>query len=117
MATRFEVVLEHDDTFFFQLRTADGNVALRSLASNSKIMTQNEILHLRRALQDASLLVPHVSADGSHFLIIKDRNGSVLARSSPTNSRQALDDLMQTVQEAASSPVIDLTKKHRPHAS
>lgn len=117
MATRFEVVLEHDDTFFFQLRTADGNVALRSLASNSKIMTQNEILHLRKAMQDESLLVPHVGADDSHFLVIKDQDGSVLARSSKTRSAAELKELTQTIRDASHSPIIDLTKKHRVQAN
>jgi len=117
MVTRFEIVLEHDDTFFFQLRTADGEVVLRSLGSNSKIMTQNEILHLRKAILDDSHLVAHVSEDGAHFLIIKDDDGSVLARSSRTKSKVELDALTKTILDAASSPMIDLTKKHRSHAN
>ena len=80
MSTRFEVVLEHDNTYFFQLRMDDGSVILRSLGSDSKIMTQNEVLHLRNSLRDDSRLVPHDGDDGSFFLVVKDRDGTVLAR-------------------------------------
>lgn len=116
MVTRFELVLEHEDTFIFQLRTKDGDVVLRGLGSNSKIMTQNELLHLRRAVKDDSHLVPHVDNDGSHFLIIKDSDGSVLARSSMVKSKPELDSLTEFILGAIDSSMIDLTK-HRSHAS
>ena len=116
MATRFELVLEHEDTFIFQLRTNDGDIVLRGLGSNSKIMTQNELLHLRKAVKDNSQLVPHVGSDDSHFLIIKDGDGSVLARSSKMKSKPELDRLTEFIMEAADSPIIDLTKR-RLHAS
>lgn len=115
MATRFELVLEHEDTFLFQLRTKDGDVVLRGLGSNSKIMTQNELLHLRRAVKDETHLVPHVGDDSSHFLIIKDQDGSVLARSSKTKSKPELDALTAFIVESIGSPMIDLTK-HRTQA-
>lgn len=116
MATRFELVLEHEDTFFFQLRTKEGDVVLRGLGSNSKIMTQNELLHLRKAVKDNSQLVPHVSSDDAHFLIIKDVDNSVLARSSKMRSKSELNALTTLIVEAADSPMIDLTKR-RSHAS
>ncbi|MFT4515060.1 MAG: hypothetical protein ACI89X_002003 [Planctomycetota bacterium] len=116
MATRFELVLEHDDTFIFQLRSKDGDIVLRGLGNDSKIMTQNELLHLRKAVKDDSHLVPHVGDDGSHFLIIKDGDGSVLARSTNTKSKPELDAQTEFIVEAIGSPMIDLTK-HRSHAS
>ena len=115
MATRFELVLEHEDTFVFQLRTKDGDIVLRGLGSNSKIITQNELLHLRRAVKDASHLVPHVGADGAHFLIIKDGDGSVLARSSQTKSKPELDALTKFIVDSIGASMIDLTK-HRTQA-
>ncbi len=113
MVTRFELVLEHEDTFIFQLRTEDGDIVLRGLGSNSKIMTQNELLHLRRAAKDVARLVPHVGSDGSHFLIIKDDDGSVLARSSKTKSKPELDAMTEFILQATDSPMIDLTKRRR----
>jgi len=116
MATRFEIVHEHD-TFLFQLRTADGEVVLRSLGSPSKIMTQNEILHLRSAIRDESHFVPHVADDGTHFLVLKDKDGSVLAKTDHVGSAAVLDQLKETIIAAGAAPMIDLTKKHRSHAS
>ncbi|MFN3241733.1 MAG: hypothetical protein ACE37K_09500 [Planctomycetota bacterium] len=113
MANRFEVVLEHDDTFLFQLRTKDGDVVLRGLGSPSKIMTQNEILHLRNSLRDDARRVPHESADGEHFLVIKDRDGSVLAKSPRVASKEALEGLEQRILDACGAPIVDLTKRSR----
>lgn len=116
MVTRLEVVLEHDDTFFFQLRTVDGDVVLRSLGSPSKIMTQNEILHLRSAIRDDSHWIPHEADDGSHFFVLKDKDGSVLAKSSRTKTAEELEQLKQVIVAAGGAPMIDLTKKHGTHA-
>lgn len=116
MATRFEVVHEHDE-FLFQLRTADGEVVLRSLGSPSKIMTQNEILHLRSAIKEDSHFVPHEAKDGTHFLVLKDKDGSVLAKTDHVASAAQLDQIKATIVAAGGAPMIDLTKKHRSHAS
>jgi len=113
MVTRFEVVLEHDDTFFFQLRTADGEVVLRSLGSPSKIMTQNELLHLRTAIRDDSRWINHEARDGSHFVVIKDKDGSVLARSYQTKSPRELDEAKRLIVDAGTAPVVDLSRRRR----
>ncbi|MCK5942119.1 MAG: hypothetical protein KAI24_09135 [Planctomycetes bacterium] len=117
MANRFEVVLEHDDTFFFQLRHKDGDIVLRGLGSPSKIMTQNEILHLRNSLREETRRVPHVSDDGEHFLVIKDHDGTVLAKSPRVATKAALDQLEHRILEVAGAPIVDLTKKHGTHAT
>lgn len=113
MATRYEVLLEHGDTFYFQLRTDDGRVILKSLGSSSKIMTQNEILHLRNSLRDASRLVSH-DAEGKHFLVVKDRNGAVLARSPRVDTSGELRELTQEITDAATAPIVDLSKRTSP---
>jgi hypothetical protein len=111
MANRFELVVEHDQVFF-QLRAASGEVLLRSLGSSSKIMTQNEVLHLRRALQDPSHLHNHQGADGSHFVVIKEENGTVLAKSPHVSSLQHLEELTRTVLAICQkAPIVDLTKR------
>jgi len=113
MATRFELVIDHDRTFF-QLVNKDGQTLLRSLGSTSKIMTQNEIQHLRRALRDPSHLVPHESQDGSRFVVVKEDNGTVVARSPHVPDAAALqaliDDVMASV---ATAPIIDRTKRQQ----
>lgn len=115
MSTRFEVVLEHDDTYFFQLRMDDGSVILRSLGSDSKIMTQNEVLHLRNSLRDDSRLVPHGGEDGSFFLVVKDRDGSVLARTPRAKTRPELDELTSKLLASSAAPMVDLSKSHHAH--
>lgn len=111
MANRFELTVDHDQ-IFFQLRAATGEVLLRSLGSNSKIMTQNEILHLRRALQSPQQLVNHQAADGSHFLVVKDKDGSVLAKSPHVDNLAHLRELTDKVLAIyAGAPIVDLTKR------
>ncbi|MEO6593461.1 MAG: hypothetical protein ABIP94_01765 [Planctomycetota bacterium] len=112
MATRFELVLETGGKFHFLLRSPDGEVLLRSLAGDSKIMAQNELLHARNALRDDARLVPHEGEDGSRFLIVKDRDGSVLARSPKVNTAAELHALTEQIRHAGQgAPVIDLTKR------
>lgn len=116
MATRYEIV--HDnDAFHFQLRLADGDVVLRGLDSTSKIMVQNEILHLRNALRDDSGMVPHQDEQGRHFVIVKDRDGTVLARSKRVADEAALEALTEVLLGAAHAAIIDLAKSRRTTAS
>jgi uncharacterized protein YegP (UPF0339 family) len=113
MATRFELVLDHEK-FRFVLRAADGQVLLNGLPGTSKIMVQNDILHLRSALRDGANLVPHRAADGSCFLTVKDKDGAVLARSPQVATDAALAEMAQAIPAlAAKAPIVDLTK-HAP---
>ncbi len=110
MATRFELVLEQDK-YTFQLRTSDGRVLLKGLGSPSKIMTQNEILHVRSALRDPQHLVPHHDGD-RHFVVVKDTDGSVLARSPQFATEGELTDLMpQILAVTGAAPIVDLSKR------
>jgi hypothetical protein len=111
MATRFELVVDHDKTFF-QLVDKDGGVLLRSLGSTSKIMTQNEIQHLRRTLRDASHLVTHRGPDDHCFVVAKDQDGTVLARSPQVANEASLRELTNRVFAVyADAPIIDKTKR------
>ena len=51
-------------------------------------------------------------------MIIKDSDGSVLARSSKTNSKSEFEALTKVIVDAIDAPIIDLTKvnKHRAQA-
>jgi hypothetical protein len=113
MATRFEIVLKHGRLFYLQLRIANGEVVLHGLSSTSKIMTQNEILRLRKAVEDDTRFVPHANDDGTNFLIIKHTDGTVLAKSVARPSLAELDELALTIRAAANAPMIDLSKQQR----
>lgn len=112
MATRFELV-PHHDRMTFNLRTAEGEILLTGLGgSSSKVMVQNEILHVRSALRDRANLVPHHGKDGSHWVVLKDHDGSVLAKSphvANAHEREALESRLLAV--AGKAPIVDLTKR------
>jgi hypothetical protein len=110
--TRFELILDHDKVTF-HLRTADGQVLLTGLGAKSKIMVQNEILHVRKALRDPSHLVPHEGRDGSHWIVVKDLDGSVLAKTPHVETAAAANDLIARILALApAAPIVDLTKHH-----
>lgn len=115
MATRFELV-PHHDRLTFNLRTTDGEILLTGLgSSSSKIMVQNEIQHVRSALKDRANLVPHHGKDGSHWVVLKDHDGSVLAKSphvADVHARQALETRLLEV--AGKAPIVDLVKRAAP---
>lgn len=111
MANRFELVVDHDK-FNFLLRTGDGLTLLQGLGSSSRIMTQNEIAHVRRALTDALHLVAHRADDGTHFVTVKDTDGTVLARSPHVGSEALLGELTQRILSIApTAPIVDLSKR------
>ena len=116
MASRFELVLDHSGRFHFQLREAGGGVLLRSLACDSRIMAQHGVLHARGALRDDSQVVPHRSMKGGCFVVVKDTDGSVLARSTRVAHANDLQSLLARIRTASQgAPVVDLTK--RAHAT
>jgi uncharacterized protein YegP (UPF0339 family) len=112
MATRFEVTLEAPDHFCFVLRSATGEVLLTGLSGTSKIMVQNEIQHARKAVREPERIVPHEADDGAHFLVLKDQDGSVLAKSPRLDSASGLEALATSIRTSAeNAPVLDLTKR------
>jgi hypothetical protein len=114
-STRFEIVPDRDQ-FVFHLRTTDGQTLLTGLATSSKIMLQNEILHARKALRDPSHVVKHVGTDGAHWIVVKDLDGSVLAKSPHLPSVTALDEVIDRVLAvAATAPIVDLSKRAHAH--
>lgn len=117
MSARFELVLDPSGKFHFQLRGAKGQVLLQGLACDGKIAAQTEVQHVRKALQDPDLVVDHDAKDGTHFLVVKDHDGSVLARS-PHLAAEALSTLrLEVAITAEKAPLIDLSKHRAHHAA
>lgn len=118
MSARFELVQDPSGKFHFQLRGASGEVLLQGLACDGKIAAQTEVQHVRKALQDPMLLVDHAAADGTHFVVIKDRDGSVLARSPHVASEAAILAVCAEITSTAEkAPLIDLSKQRAHHAA
>jgi len=112
MATRFELILDDAGKFHFQLRGPDGDVLLRSVGCEGKMKAQTGVLHVRSALRDPSRSGPHSEADGAHFVVVKEADGSLLARSvrvADAAAAQALSERIRSISDTA--PVIDLTKR------
>ena len=105
--TRFELVSDHDH-LTFNLRTAEGQVLLTGLGAKSKIMVQNEVLHARQSIRAGDQFVPHVDHDGKHFVVLKDKDGAVLARSAHVASKEGLDAIVARINAiAADAPLLD----------
>lgn len=113
MNKRFELICRADGKFLFQLRGDDGNVLLSSHTCDSKIMAQSEVLQARNSLRDVDRLVAEQAGDGTHYYVVKDRKGSVLAKSPVTASADEFAGLSSAIRTAAqNAPLVDLTK-HR----
>lgn len=117
MATRFELVQDPSSKFHFQLRAADGSVLLLGLPCDNKLAAQNELLHTRKSLRQQDRVVEHTADDHTQFVVIKDGDGSVLARSQHVASPAQLKALVETLCGAATgAPLIDLCKRRIPAA-
>lgn len=105
MTTRFEISASAD-RFCFRLLGDDGDVLLQGLPCEGKIAAQNEVLHARNAIRSPERLVAHVDEEGRHFMVLKDRDGTVLARSTRVASELERDRLQATIRAAAAAPLV-----------
>ncbi|MBM4060545.1 MAG: hypothetical protein FJ265_05550 [Planctomycetes bacterium] len=111
MAARFEIVQDTGGKFLFQLRASDGSILLHSLASDSKLTAQNEVVQARTSLQDDARVVDHGGSNG-HFVVVKSRSGAVIARSSTVPKAEELPGLRDRIRaSSAGAPLVDLTKR------
>jgi uncharacterized protein YegP (UPF0339 family) len=112
MSIRFELVQDSSSKFHFQLRAEDGSVMLLGLPCDNKLAAQNELQHTRSSLRDAARVVEHLANDQSRFVVVKDEDGSVLARSQHVPSASHLTTLVEAIRLAASgAPLVDLCKR------
>jgi len=115
MSARFELVFDGSGKFHFDLRAPEGNVLLSGLPCESKVMVEDDVLRARNALRDDSRMVAHHVDNGRHFVVIKARNGTVLARSPQVTSDAQLTELIERIHLAAAhAPLADLTSPPRP---
>ena len=106
MQARFEIVPDHD-RYCFRLLDGDSDVLLTGLPSNGKIDVQMEVQHARNSIRAADRFVPHTGHDGRLFVVLKHKNGNVLARSMHVADKVALDRLMKRIVAAADAPLLD----------
>lgn len=112
MSIRFELVQDPGHKFHFQLRAEDGSVMLQGLPCDNKLAAQNELQHTRSSLRQPERVVEHTANDQSRFLVVKDEDGSVLARSQHVPSATLLDKLADAIRTAAAgAPLVDLCKR------
>lgn len=111
MASRFEIVSVPSGKYQFQLRGPDGEVLLTSPGYDGKITAQNAVLHARTAIKDEGRVLDEVTARGQHQIVLKEKDGSLLARSPAADASvlAALRSSILTV--AATAPIVDLTKR------
>ena len=117
MKERYEVVQDSNGKFYFHLRAADGAVLLSSLACDSKITAKNELLHLRNSLREADRVIEHEAGDHTRFVVVKDHDGTVLARSPHVDPATSFPVLLATIREAAGAPMLDLSKRRHATAT
>ena len=112
MATRFELILDDAGKFHFQLRGPDGEVLLRSVGCDGKIKAQTAVLHARSALRDPQRSSAVAASDGSHSIVAKEADGSMLASSGRVADAMAANELLQRIRSISDpAPIIDLTKR------
>lgn len=118
MATRFELVLDDAGKVHFQLRSPEGEILLRSVGCDGKIKAQTGVLHVRSALRDPDRSGPQSEADGSHFVVVKEGDGSLLARSVRVADAAGATALLERIRSISdTAPIIDLTKRRVEAAS
>jgi hypothetical protein len=113
MNARYELVTDPQGRFCFRLIDREGRVILSGLPSAGKIAAQSDILHARNSIRAGDRLVTH-EAGGKHFVVLKDKDGSVLGRSPQVDSPEGLTALVALLGElGAQAPLVDATRAAR----
>ncbi len=112
MASRFEIILDTAGKYYFHLRGPDGGALLASHAFDSKIMAQSAVMNARSALKDETRVLKQQGDDGKHCLIVRDKDGTMLARSPGVAGEPDLEPLCEAIRGVGIvAPVVDLTKR------
>ncbi|MBX3462074.1 MAG: hypothetical protein KF830_02810 [Planctomycetes bacterium] len=118
MATRFELVLDDAGRFHFQLRSPDGDLLLRSVGCDGKIKAQTAVLHARSGLRDPERSKAEADAEGGHWVVVREADGALLARSPRLGDAAAARALLDRIRGLSdTAPIIDLTKRRAENAA
>jgi hypothetical protein len=110
MTTRFELLCDEQGRISFCLVGDDG-VLLQGLPCRGKVAAQTEIMHTREFLRTPDHLVPHESQQGEHFVVVKNDDGDVLARSRRVGSAGELAELVEVIRNTGvDATIIDQTR-------
>ncbi len=108
MSAKFEIVQDDHGRFCFRLIDADETMLLTGLPNSGKIAVQGDVQRTRQSIRAADRFHPHTAHDGSLFAVLKDKNGSVLARSRVVAQQPELDGLLQRIGAiAGDAPLLD----------
>lgn len=112
MSTRFELLCDELGRVSFCLVGNDGKVLLQGLPCRGKIDAQAEIMHTRESLRSPDHLVPHRSQEGEHFVVLKDQEGAVLARSPRVRNENTLRAMVQSIcTKGVDAMIVDQTRR------
>jgi uncharacterized protein YegP (UPF0339 family) len=113
MNARYELVMDQQGRFRFRLLDREGRVLLNGLPCDGKIGAQSDVLHARNSIRAGDRLVSH-EAHGHHFVVLKDKDGSVLGRSPQVDSTEHLTALIEQLGElGTNAPLVDATRAAR----
>ncbi len=108
MSTKFEIVQDDQGRFCFRLLDGQQHVLLTGLPSKGKVAVQLEVQHARQAIRAGDRFVAHTDHGGEHFVVLKDKDGSVLAKSPHFAVRADVDALIAAVAASApGAPLVD----------
>lgn len=117
MVAHFELVVDPNGRFQFQLFAPEGDVLLTGAPEKSKIMAQCHVQHAREALRDPARLVRRITKEGAHYCELLDRHDASIARSSRASSALELEGILARAGEiGAGAPLVDRTRQ-RPQSA
>ena len=113
MTAKFELIADEQGRYNFTLKGDDGQALLFGVSPDGRIAVQNDILHVRKAVREAHLFVPHDAPDGA-FVVLKDHNGDVLGKS-PHVRKDLLPALVDAIKTSApGAPIIERRSRSQP---
>ncbi len=110
MTARFELVVDGRGKFHFQLRSKDDEVLLRGMSCANKALAEADVSMTRKAMYDVKQLIPFMSHDSGHFLVLKFDADKTLARSSRVSTPEELAVIARRIRAVPEdAPLIDNT--------
>jgi len=106
MSTRFNLLCDEQGRISFCLVDGEGDVLLQGLPCRGKVAAQTEIMRTRKSLRAPDQLIPHESQAGEHFVVVKNNDGDVIARSRRVGTPGELAQLVEVIRSTGADAVI-----------